>query len=94
MPPSNRFIEPSIPTRANKPWSRVRKHWRTVRADHRGLLMSEPNCPKCNLPMRLMRVVPSMLPPETGVETRVFACVECATTISLTARKGVGTVPE
>ena len=56
--------------------------------------MSEPNCPKCNVPMRLMRVVPSMLPPETGVETRVFACVECATTVSRTARKGVGTVPE
>jgi hypothetical protein len=28
---------------------------------HRGFLMSEPNCPKCNVPMRLMRVVPSML---------------------------------
>jgi hypothetical protein len=28
--------------------------------------MSEPNCPKCSAPMRLMRVVPSILPPETG----------------------------
>jgi hypothetical protein len=56
--------------------------------------MSEPNCPRCNVPMRLMRVVPSMLPPEKGVETRDFACMECATTVSRTARKGVGTVPE
>jgi hypothetical protein len=31
--------------------------------------MSEPNCPKYSMPMRLMRVVPSILPPETGVET-------------------------
>jgi hypothetical protein len=36
----------------------------------RGLLMSEPKCPKCDVPMRLMRVVPSILPPETGVECR------------------------
>jgi hypothetical protein len=56
----------------------------------RGLLMSEPKCPKCDVPMRLMRVVPSILPPETGVEPRVFACAECATIISRTARNGVG----
>jgi hypothetical protein len=52
----------------------------------RGVLMSEPKCPKCDVPMRLMRVVPSILPPETGVETRVFACAECATIVSRTAR--------
>ena len=40
----------------------------------RGYLVSEPHCPKCGVPMRLMRVLPSMLPPETGAETQVFAC--------------------
>jgi hypothetical protein len=30
--------------------------------------------------------VPSILPPETGVEIRVFACPECATIVSRTAR--------
>jgi hypothetical protein len=54
--------------------------------------MSEPHCPKCSVPMRLMRELPSMLPPEMGVETRVFACGECWTTVSRTARQGVGTV--
>jgi hypothetical protein len=44
--------------------------------------MSEPKCPKCDVPMRLMRVVPSILPPETSVETRVFACAECATIVT------------
>jgi hypothetical protein len=29
--------------------------------------MSEPHCPKCSVPMRLMRVLPILLPPETGV---------------------------
>jgi hypothetical protein len=48
--------------------------------------MSEPNCPKCDVPMRLMRVVPSILPPETAAETRVFACADCATIVSRTAR--------
>jgi hypothetical protein len=38
--------------------------------------MSEPRCPKCSVRMRLMRVLPRMLPPEAGVETRVFACGE------------------
>jgi hypothetical protein len=52
--------------------------------------MSQPNCPKCNVPMRLMRVVPSILPPETSIETRVFACAECATIASRTARDGLG----
>ena len=59
----------------------------------RGFLMSEPHCPKCGMPMRLMRVLPSMLPPETGVETRVFACGECWTTVSRTAREIVGIAP-
>jgi hypothetical protein len=36
--------------------------------------------------MRLMPVVPSILRPETAVETRVFAFVECATIVSPTAR--------
>jgi hypothetical protein len=48
--------------------------------------MSEPKCPKCDVPIRLMRVVPCILPLETGVETRVFACAECATIVSRTAR--------
>jgi hypothetical protein len=48
--------------------------------------MSEPKCPKCDFPMRLIRVVPSILPPETGVEPRVFACAECAIIVSRTAR--------
>jgi hypothetical protein len=30
--------------------------------------MSEPRCPKCSVPMRLVRVLSSMLPPDTGVE--------------------------
>jgi hypothetical protein len=51
--------------------------------------MSEPHCPKCDVPMRLMRVVPSMLPTETGVETRVFACADCATIVSRAARNVV-----
>jgi hypothetical protein len=34
----------------------------------RGLLITEPNCPKCSAPMRLTRVVPSILPPETAAK--------------------------
>jgi hypothetical protein len=44
--------------------------------------MSEPRCPRCSVPMRLMRVLPSMLPPEAGVQARVFACGECWTTVA------------
>jgi hypothetical protein len=38
--------------------------------------------------MRLTRVVPSIVPEESGVETRIFACAECSTTVTRTVRPG------
>jgi hypothetical protein len=47
---------------------------------------SIPICPQCGEAMRLLRIVPSMLPPKRGVEARVFTCKECETMVTRTAR--------
>jgi hypothetical protein len=46
-----------------------------------------PKCPTCNKPMRLTRVVPSVAPKGSGVETQTFACAPCSTTVTRTLRR-------
>jgi ribosomal protein S27AE len=41
-------------------------------------------CPNCSAPMRLTRVLPTVLPKDCAPETRVFGCTTCGTTVTLT----------
>jgi hypothetical protein len=43
-----------------------------------------PKCPHCNAPMRVKRVLPTVLPKECGTETRVFECTGRGTTLTRT----------
>jgi primosomal protein N' len=43
-----------------------------------------PKCPDCNAPMRLTRVLPTVLPKACGTETHVFACTSCGVTVTRT----------
>jgi transposase-like protein len=52
------------------------------------LTTEAPKCPICSKPMRLTRVVPSVAPQESGVETQTFACAKCSTTVTRTLRLG------
>jgi hypothetical protein len=42
-----------------------------------------PICPKCIMPMRLSRVIPTIT---KDLESRVFACEKCRTEITRTVR--------
>jgi transposase-like protein len=56
------------------------------RAPNMTSLADVPKCPKCKMPMRLTRVVPSIV--RTEGETQTFVCSKCATTITRTGRSG------
>jgi hypothetical protein len=45
-----------------------------------------PTCPKCQMPMRLTRIVPSVIPKEDGPETQIFECAKCETRVTRTVR--------
>ena len=65
----------------------------TEQFDHFGMshLMSSAEtqmilaCSRCNRPMRLTRVLPSILR-EVGIETGVFECAGCGTSFTRTMR--------
>ena len=44
-----------------------------------------PNCPKCVIPMRLSRVIPSIT---EDLENRVFTCKTCGAEITRIVRSG------
>jgi hypothetical protein len=45
-----------------------------------------PKCQDCNAPMQLRRVLPTALPKDCGLETRVFVCASCGKTDTRTIR--------
>jgi ribosomal protein S27AE len=45
-----------------------------------------PFCPKCNVPMELARIMPSVLPKSAGAETQVYECGRCGATATRTVR--------
>jgi hypothetical protein len=47
-----------------------------------------PKCRRCNNPMRLVIVAPSLPPEQSGTETQTFACVRCGNTVTRTVRLG------
>ena len=67
----------------------------TSRAEIAGLLpmiastelpIDVPNCSRCSMPMRLIRVVPSVS--QNHAEGQTFACEKCGTTVTRTVRLG------
>jgi ribosomal protein S27AE len=45
-----------------------------------------PFCPKCNVPMKLARTMPSALPKDVGAETQVHECGRCGAKVTRTVR--------
>jgi hypothetical protein len=43
-----------------------------------------PICPDCSAPMRLTRVLPTVLPKDYAPQTRVFVCASCGTVVTHT----------
>ena len=48
------------------------------------IVTDTPKCPDCSAPMRLTRVLPTVLPKDCAPETRVFVCTSCGTTVTRT----------
>jgi endogenous inhibitor of DNA gyrase (YacG/DUF329 family) len=45
-----------------------------------------PTCPECQMPMRLTRIVPSMVPKKDEPQIQTFECARCQTRVTRTVR--------
>jgi hypothetical protein len=50
------------------------------------LHFDSPCCPKCNVPMELVRVMPTALPKGAGAKTQIYDCSRCGATTTRTVR--------